>query len=154
MVTPERREKATERKESSWGKDRAYGQTHPTEDCKEERCAEFNTSWGTELGSNEKVSWMQSTTAVWAGCWQGLLMAAVTLCCFFSVWVPPIRFVPLQSTKTIHTLNLFSSVSSRLAMDLWPTEKAWEQQQLTAGLCSQELTKTWQMYPAETAWHV
>lgn len=37
---------------------------------------------------------------------------------------------------------------------LLPTEKAWEQQQLTAGLCSQELTKTWQMYPAETAWHV
>lgn len=33
-------------------------------------------------------------------------------------------------------------------------EKAWEQLLTTTDLCSQELTKTWQMYPAETAWHV
>lgn len=118
MVTPERREKATERKESSWGKEHAYGQTHPTEDCKEEQHAEFNTSWGTELGSNEKVSWMQSTTAVWAGCWQGLSMAAFTWCCFFPFWMTSVRLVPFQSTKTLYTLNIFSSASSMLAMDL------------------------------------
>lgn len=122
MVTPERGEKATERKESSWGKERVHGPTHPTEDCEEEQGAEFNTSWGTELGNNEKISWMQSTTAVWAGCWQGLSMAAFALCCFFPFWMPRIGLLPVQSTKCIYTKiytrSLFSSVSSRLAMDL------------------------------------
>lgn len=33
-------------------------------------------------------------------------------------------------------------------------EKAWEQLLTVADLCSQELTKTWQMYPVETAWHI
>lgn len=57
---------------------------------------------------------MQSTTAGWAGCWWGLLMAAFTFCCFFP-------FFPYQACTTLKyqdPMVLHPSASSRLAMDL------------------------------------
>lgn len=45
-VTPEKRDKAAERKESSWGNEHPYGRTHPTEHGKEKQGAEFSTSLG------------------------------------------------------------------------------------------------------------
>lgn len=121
MVTPEKREKATERKEYSWGKE--HGTciwTNPShQHCKEEQGAEFKTSLGTGLGSNGKNFWMCSTTAVWASCWQGLPMVAFACYAALSPFLNvPSRLVPLQGTKPIHTPNLFSSVSSRVDVDL------------------------------------
>lgn len=73
----------------------------------------------------------------------------------------PILSAPYQASTTpkyldhIYTkLLLFSLFIGHGPVLLWVFEKAWEQLLITADLCSQELTKTWQMHPAETAWHV
>lgn len=107
-----------------------------------------------------KDSWMCSTTAVWASCWQVLSMAALTCyAALFPFLNAPSRLVALQGTKPIHTPTLFSSVSSRLDMDLCcylyprgpeaapynPTDLLQSGTDKKAGM---------QLYPAETAWRI
>lgn len=136
-VTPEKRDKATERKESSWEKEHPFGQIHPTQHCKEEEGAEFNASLGRQLGSNGKDSWVCSTTAVWPSYWQGLSTAAFACYAGLSPLNASSRRVPLQGVKCAKTL-LFSLFKTEEGLTL--SASTWEGLTIPLVSCSQELT--------------
>lgn len=95
--------------------------------------------------NNSSMSWLLARA----------IDGSIHIMLLFPILNAPVRLVPLQSTKTIYALNLFSLFKVGHRPVLSPVfEKAWEQLLTTTDLCSQELAKTWQMYPAETAWHV
>lgn len=156
MATPERREKATQRKESSWGnvhtdkpiplriarRSSVWSWTHPE-----------GQSWGAMRRSLGCSQQQQHELAAGKGYWwQHSHYAAFSHleCSLSGLYHSKVPRLNLYTKPLL--FRLFMVGHAPLLLSVF--EKAWEQLLTTADLCSQELTKTWQMYPAETPWHI